>query len=612
MKKLNFAVFLLLFFLGLPLCSVWAQTRPIDYAEEYYENGEYEKAIDYYADIAKDISRVDDIYAHYLSALKKTGEYKDADKFLSKLIRKIDNNYQYRMDYILLLEEMGEEKDSKKELDDYLKDIRKNPALVEYSGEYFGNKGQWKKAEQVYLSARKASKNPIAYAEELSKVYLALDKIDQMLEEQFAMLKRNYASVETIEQNLQTAFNKQEDLDLLEKELFERIQKEPGFTPYNELLCWVYIQKKDFRKAFFQAKAIDRQRQGEPTSLMETGHIALKNEAYEEAITLFDYVVQHYAQSNSYATARKKLINAREEVVKNKYPVDTSQIHELVRDYRELIDYVGKNSHSVENLKNIALLKAFYLDEVDTGIALLKEVIAFPRTDKRLVAESKLALGDLYLLKGMPWESTLLYSQVEKANKMSTIGHEAKLRNARLSYFKGEFNLAQEHLDVLKMATSREIANDAMDLSILIQDNVGLDTSYEAMYAYAQVELQLFKKDYEQALHGLKQIQKDYPWHSLSDEIYWLRSTIYTEMNRYDEALTELEKIKENYASDLYGDDAFYYSGVIYEEEKADLEKAKEMYKKILFDYSDSIYSVDARKRYRRLRGDWNEESVSP
>ena len=35
---------------------------------------------------------------------------------------------------------------------------------------------------------------------------------------------------------------------------------------------------------------------------------------------------------------------------------------------------------------------------------------------------------------------------------------------------------------------------------------------------------------------------------------------------------------------------------------------AQELYERIVMDYSDSIYTVEARKRFRKLRGDQKEE----
>jgi tetratricopeptide (TPR) repeat protein len=252
----------------------------------------------------------------------------------------------------------------------------------------------------------------------------------------------------------------------------------------------------------------------------------------------------------------------------------------------------------------MGLLYGFYLDEKDTAIAILQEAMKMNRTDQRFVAKTKIDLGDIYLLKGEPWEATLLYSQTEKDLKEDPLGHEAKLRNAKLSYYKGEFKLAQEHLDILKLATSREIANDAMDLSILIQDNTGLDSTGEAMRAYAAVDLLLFQHRDDEALRQLDALLTKYPNHSLTDEVWWQKAQIFIRRNENQPAVVELEKIVTQYKNDILSDDAHFMIARLLEEKLGQRDKAMEMYRDHLTKYPGSIYVAEARKRFRGLRGD--------
>ena len=175
------------------------------------------------------------------------------------------------------------------------------------------------------------------------------------------------------------------------------------------------------------------------------------------------------------------------------YPVDKVKVQALVGEYEALLKEVGKTPESAPLLRNLANLYAFQLDDRAKAMTLLEEVTAMPRASEDVVDEAKTTLGDLYLLKGEPWEATLLYSQVEKSHKDSPLGYEAKLRNARLSYYAGDFKLAQSHLDILKEATTREIANDAMQLSLLIQNNTVEDTLGLGLRAYAAVEELVFQ-----------------------------------------------------------------------------------------------------------------------
>ena len=54
-----------------------------------------------------------------------------------------------------------------------------------------------------------------------------------------------------------------------------------------------------------------------------------------------------------------------------------------------------------------------------------------------IIAQAKLNLGDIYVITEQPWESVLLYYQVEKSHKNDDLGETAKLKNAKLSFYKG-------------------------------------------------------------------------------------------------------------------------------------------------------------------------------
>jgi tetratricopeptide (TPR) repeat protein len=306
-----------------------------------------------------------------------------------------------------------------------------------------------------------------------------------------------------------------------------------------------------------------------------------------------------------YIEAQKQLIEAREYEAKNTYPIDKQVIRKLISDYTNLIRITPDPNKTAESLRSMALLYGHYLAQPDSAIEILNKATQIPRYNRVFQSKCKLDLGDMYLLKGEPWESTLLYSQVEKDEKDQPLGHEAKLRNAKLSYFKGEFQLAQDHLDVLKLATSREIANDAMHLSLVIQDNTVFDSTGEALKEYSKIELLLFENKDEEALQKTDELLKKYPSHSISDEVYWLRAKLFRRMKQFDKSIESLDVILKNYGQDIFVDDALFMKGNIYEENLSNKDKAMEVYQLLMKEHPGSIFTAEARKKYRILRGDF-------
>src|SRR5690606_25665293 len=274
---------------------------------------------------------------------------------------------------------------------------------------------------------------------------------------------------------------------------------------YSDLLIWVTIQQKNFYASFIQARAYDKRYKREGEKSMEVAQVALDNEDYATATRIYRYVANEYPGTSNYLMARLGLIRTREAEIKHRYPVNRDSVVTLIDDYRSFIAQYPDNAYSLEARRSQATLHALYLDEKDQAIKILDDLIKNTKATLYLRSKAKLDLGDIYLLNGEPWESTLLYSQVEKIQKENPLGYEAKLKNAKLSYFKGDFRLAQEHLDILKEATTREIANDAMDLSMRIKENIAFDSAGHALKEYASIELLLYQNKTDAALQALEQ-----------------------------------------------------------------------------------------------------------
>jgi tetratricopeptide (TPR) repeat protein len=600
--KIQFYFTLLIVFLSLNISL--AQDRDVEIANEYFGTAEYDKAKDMYERLSKNNANLPFIYDNYLFTLLHFKQKEEAEKFIRKMIKVSNDNLFYKLDHYTLVTEMNGKAKTEKEFSGIVNDIKDDELLVEKATDYLLKKGLSERAKSLFLTSRKSLRNNSLYVIPMSNIYYKQGNVDLSIEELLSFLKNNPDELENVKNVFQNNLKEEQDFELLEKKLYERVQKEPNEIAYNELLLWLNLQKKNFSRAYLQAKAIDKRLRMEGGKMMAVGRIAMENKDYENASRFFEYVIKEYPEGMYYPVARGELIKAKEETIKNSYPIDPAKIHSLIGDYLRMIKELGNNPATIEARRSTAQLYAFYLDNKDTAVIILNEAIKIAQNDLRGRSKAKIDLGDIYLLKGEPWESTLLYSQVEKDMKEDPLGHEAKLRNAKLSYYKGEFDLSQEHLDVLKLATSREIANDAMNLSILIQDNTGLDSTTEAMREYAAIDLLLFQNKTAEALVKTDSMMLKFPQHSLTDELLWLKAKIYLKMGDYQSAVATLEKITTTYPDDILGDDALYTLGIIYEEDLKDNAKAMETYQKFMIKYPGSIFTVEARKRFRLLRGD--------
>lgn len=601
-------IFLLIAILLLGIPAHAQENNEVQLANEYYGQGDYTKARKLYDELSKDYRNIALIHNNYFFLLIESQDFSEANKYIKRLIKKFPDNLYYRLDYgLLLLASDGEDRASDY-FDNIISDIKFDTYLTSITADYFVNKKLTQYAIKTFQESRKALKSPYSFSLEMANIYRIMNSKDLMVEEYLNYVSQNPSNLNYVKNTLQSLLAKPDELESLEKLLYDKIQQNPESEIYGELLIWVNLQQKNFYGAFVQARAIDRRLQSQGSRTLNIGLIALDNDDYNNAIKIFTYLIKTYPGSHNYILSKMYLIRSYEKRVRNTFPIDEREIRNLINDYNQFIAELGITRNTLEALRNKALLHAFYLDEKDSAISILQKIIETPRASLDIKAQSKLDLGDIYLLIGQPWESTLLYSQVEKSNKDENLGYTAKLKNAKLSYYKGDFQLAQEHLDILKEATTREIANDAMSLSLLIKDNTALDTADLAMRRYSEIELLLFQNKTAEATAAIDSMMKEYVYHSLTDELIWLKSDIETKLGHFDESIELLNKIIDNHGSDILGDDAFFKKADIIDRQLNNKEEAMDLYRTFLTKYPGSVFVAEARKRFRELRGDFDKQ----
>ena len=380
------------------------------------------------------------------------------------------------------------------------------------------------------------------------------------------------------------------------------MQKEKSGTDFSDMLIWLFMQNHQFELAFLQAKAIDKRLKEDGERIFDLADIFLDNSYYNLAIHAFEYIITKGEENTFYIDAHiNKLFTYNQMLEKGK---NTKEIEDLDKLYLDIIAELGKNRNTISLLSNYAHFKAFYQHNLDEAAEILDEAMLISHLNKSDLAECKLEYADIMLLSGKVWTAILYYSQVEKSFKENPLGHEAKLRRAKIAYYQGDFEWAQAQLDVLKASTSKLIANDAMKLSLLITDNLGLDTSEIPMQTYARADLLFFQNRFSESIITLDSILSSYKGHSLTDEILFKKSEIYLENSEIEKAVEMLKKIETEFFYDILADDAIYTLAEIYQKKLEDKEKAKALYEKILLEFKGSIYTSEARKRFRKLRGD--------
>lgn len=594
-------LFAIIIFVLAGTTTLFAQDNELQLAMQYNTNGEPQKALEIYQKLFKQNNET--YYSYYVNTLLSLKKFSEAEGITKKLIRKHPNVNEYQIVLGTVYTQQGSLDKANGIYDDMLKNLPADQMEIANLANQFYQTANTDYAIKIFLQGRKLLKNDELFTYELINLYrFKRDKVS-LTEEYLNFLPTNPNFITQAESNFATIFEGEADYTLLKSALLRRIQKDPQQTIYAELLTWQYMQQKEYDLALNQALALSKRQNDEGNSIYELCRTLTTNEAYDTAIRGYEYIIAKGTGNPLYVPAKIELINTKNlKVTTGKYlPAD---LLGLEQDYIALLTEFSRNNNTVFAMQKLASLQAFKLHKLNDAQKMLESAVAIPNIRAELLASCKLDLGDVYLLNNQPWEATLLYSQVEKDFPNTAIAQDAKFRNAKMAYYTGDFTWAKGQLDVLKAATSQLIANDALNLLLLINDNVAIDSSGAALKIYARADLQIFAEQPAKALMALDSIDKKFPGNSLSDDILMAKARILIQQKNYTDAVPLLKKIFDDHPTELWADDAVFMLGDIYENHLDDKTNAKNWYQKIITDYPGSLYINEARKRFRLLRGD--------
>ncbi len=572
-------------------------------AYQYYINGEYEKAISLYEELLEAKFSVA-YYSPYFQSLLQIKDYKSAESLAKKFVRKYPKSLTYQIEVGIVQQKSENTKKADRIFKKVIDKLDGNRTQAINIANTFNKYGMFEIALEVYMLSEKINpKNN--FGTQKAQLYGQLGKSDLMIFEYLNVLQRDPRQKQFVISNVQKfmdndGIKSDRNYQLVKKALLPFVRNEKDRTDFTEMLIWLFMQNHQFKMALRQAKALDKRLNTYGEGVYDLGESFLDKRYYDLAIEAYEYVIEKGKQNFLYVNANiNKLFALTKQLDSEEY-----NISELDESYSALISELGINSNTVLLLSNFAHFKAFYLHDLQSAEKLLLDAMQITGIDDYDLAECKLEYADVQLLMGNIWESLLYYSQVEKDFKEHPIGHDAKLRRAKVSYYQGDFQWAQAQLETLKASTSKLIANDAMDLSLIITDNYNLDTSEIAMSNFAAADLLTYQQRYSEALAKYDSILMSFSGHTLSDEIFMRKAEIFLLQGKFDFALTELEKIENEWSYDILADDALYKRAKVYDNKLQETENAMVLYEKILLEHSSSIYVSESRKRYRELRGD--------
>ena len=586
----------ILFVLCLLFCtSLFSQDDAL--AKDYFNKGDFEKALyEYkklYAQSPSNLNYINQLVATH----QQLEQYKEAEEFLLRLMSRIK--------YPVFFVELGYNYQLKNDLENAninyqnainsLDDNVNNAFSVARS---FQNHTLLNHTITVYKKAM-VIKPELNFKFQLARIYGEQGNVEEMFVSSIEFVEKNPVSLNNIKRHINDFISENSENEnniLLKKILLRKTQQEPNLL-WNKMLSWLFIQQKDFKKAFIQEKAIFSRQPESLNRIEELANIAINEKHNDVAKEIFTFLTETAQDLETQLNAHYNLLQLETKAH------STANYDAINNKYLELFKTFGMFPQTLKLQIAYAHFLAFYKNETVNATVFLENTLKLPLIEYEK-AEVKLELGDILVLQEKFNKALIYYTQIQRNLKNSTLSQEARYKVAKTSYYKGDFKWAESQLKILKASTSQLIANDALDLKLLITDNKYEDSLQTALKRYAKADLLAFQNRNNEAITVLNTILENHKTEPIIAQALFKQAQLFEEKAQYEKAQENYELIIANYRDGILVDDAYYKLANIYEKHLNQLEKAKALYEHIIFNHVDSIYFVEARKKYRALRGD--------
>ncbi|WP_299604237.1 tetratricopeptide repeat protein [uncultured Aquimarina sp.] len=580
------------------LTPVFGQSEQL--AKNYVQQGQYEKALSIYQKLHSRNPNRTTYLLGLVEAYQQLEQFDKAEEILKKQIERKPSNAQLLVELGHHYEVQGNPEKAKMYYDKAIKIFNSNNVNAAYSlAQTFEKYNLLDQAALIY--ERGMASNPGSnFNVQLAKIYGEQGKLEKMFSSYLSLLilQPNYKNI--VQRNFsqyitEDPFN--EANVIFRKLLIKKLQQNPDII-YNEMLSWLFVQQKDFKKAFVQEKAIYKRKDEGLQGIIGLARIAIGDKDIKSATQILDYILKAPAGNDMKLTAHKIILKAKTDLAEKK------DYKEINKQYTEVFNTYGKSRETIGLQIDYAHFLAFNQDEKQQAIDFLKRLLKEEKLSRFQSSRAKMKIADILVLDQKFNQALIYYSQVQNALKNNFLAQDARFKVAKTSYYKGDFAWAQTQLDVLKSSTSQLIANDAMELSLIISDNSLEDSTQTALKIFAKGDLLSFQNKNLEAIAKYEEILVNHKGEKIEDEAFLRQAKLFEKEQEFEKAKVNYLKIIEFYPDDILVDDAYYWLAELYVNQLNQPEKAKELYEKLIFNHADSIYFVDARKKYRALRGD--------
>ena len=583
-------------FVGLFLMgNLFAQQE--DLAQNYFDQAEYGKALSIYQKLYQDNPTNLGYLFQMVTIHQELEQYQVAQNLLIKAIDQPNPQFLVELGYNYSLQ--NDPVLSEKYYDQALVKLEENPIYTNYVADRFRQRGLLDRAIQALEQTIAIQPQP-NFLLQLTRFYGEKGEVDKFFQKylELALVNPVYAGYAKRDFSKYITDNSENpNNQLLKKLLLEKLQEFPDIM-WNDFLSWLFVQQNDFAAAFMQEKAIFARQGSTLNPIFQLAELCEDNDQLPLAKRIYVYLVEQSPERGMRLKAQIGQVEVEAKMAKS------AEYDPIESRYNKLFEEYGQGSFTVSLGLSYAHFLINYQSDAPRAIEFLKSLIASSNLKGFELAQTQLLLGDALVMEERFNEALVEYSKVQIDMKNSTIAQEAKFKIAQTSFYKGDFEWAESQLKVLKSSTSQRMANDALALKLLISDHTQEDSLHLALKQYAKADLMRVQGRYNEAIALLDTILKNHKTESIVAQTLITQAQLCYLVNDPVKAQNNYLTVLKDFPTGLLSAEACYELAKLYQSEFNDKNNAMKYFEKIIFDYPSSLFFVEARRRFRQLRGD--------
>ncbi|MBE0538647.1 MAG: tetratricopeptide repeat protein [Ignavibacterium sp.] len=595
--------------------ALFAQQSPMDQnqfmlAESYEQRGDFAKAVE----IIETLNKKDPTNIQYFNKLNTLYlQLKKYDESAALINSRINITPQDISLYGLLgstYYTAGDRTKAYQVWDDTAEKFKTNPMTLRIISNYAIEKRDFEKAIEYLNRGKEISKDPFLYSYDLGELYQITMRYREAAGEYCDLIKANPSQYQQIESKILSYSNKPNALD----ETIEVVEKHKSDDiSFSYLLARLYIEKKNYDEAFDLFKEIDKKQNTRGADLFSFGEFVYREGEYKTASEVYKFLIDNYSDQQNIPLAKLGYAKTQEALFIQKYnaanpewksffipaKVDENEIEPVISAYQEIIKVYQHSEVAIEANLRIGILLAHYRNDIIEGEKYFS-IITETYPMSKFASLAFIELGNIKMQQAKLDEAEKLFQSVVKLQRANPEDKSfANYQLARIFSFRNDFESARKYLMSVMGNLKDNIANDAIELSILL-NTAKNDSSNLSLYCTAEflTEQKRFSEAKDLYLQ-LSQNQQAFVFHSIAK----LRAAeMLIATDGYSAAIADLSLIVEEAEKNIYADKALYLQGQIYQYGLKDSVKAVESYESLLAKFPKSLFLDEARQNIIELK----------